>query len=527
MVPRSQQLAGLEFLKKSILSNNKYFLLNLSTGVGKSFLTIMFANWYKNFINELKLDILTNSKVLQNQYIKDFPFIKNFKGKQNYFCQKHSVDCASGKEICKILKTPCETCPYDRAKTAWQSSQIGLTNFHLFGTLAVHQKQILKNRGANVLIVDECHDLESVFSDQLSSTLSARSLKKCGFNLKEIDDYDTKYISKIKTLEKYLEFLDRKLIPDLKRKYDFFEQTIITSDLKKKKEYSLFIQKIENKLFSYEHLFKSHKEDPNNIVLDIVKNKDKMYSGYQLVTNHVWVYEYIEKFIFSKYDHVIFMSASILNKDMFCYINGLDKNITTYFEIPTPFLKKNRKIFYLKVGKMSFKNKEETFLKQVPWIKEILKKYKNEKGIIHTTNYEITEWIKENIQDERLLFHETEDRHDILEQHLHSTKPTVLVSPSMISGISLDDDLARFQILVKTPFPNISSAKIKARQKTNPNWYTWKACTDILQAYGRGVRSETDFCDFYILDSNFSDLLKYNSHMFPKYFLDAIKTLKI
>ena len=45
--------------------------------------------------------------------------------------------------------------------------------------------------------------------------------------------------------------------------------------------------------------------------------------------------------------------------------------------------------------------------------------------------------------------------------------------------------------------------------------------------YGRSTRSDTDFSDTYILDSNFSDLLKYNSHMIPEYMLNAIKVLKI
>ena len=34
---------------------------------------------------------------------------------------------------------------------------------------------------------------------------------------------------------------------------------------------------------------------------------------------------------------------------------------------------------------------------------------------------------------------ETEDRNEILEKHLTSTTPTVLVSPSMMSGIDLKD----------------------------------------------------------------------------------------
>ena len=252
-----------------------------------------------------------------------------------------------------------------------------------------------------------------------------------------------------------------------------------------------------------------------------------MYSGIELVTQHVWVYEYIHEYVWKHYDHIIFMSASILDKKMFSFINGLEDNLTSYYEIPTPFSANNRKIYYMKIGKMSWSSKEETFQKQIPWIKKILAKYKNNKGIIHTTNYEITEWLKNNIVDERLLFHETDDRNEILEKHLTSTTPTVLVSPSMMSGIDLKDDLARFQILLKVPYPNISSNKIKARQKTNSDWYTWKTVVDTLQMYGRSTRSDTDFSDTYILDSNFSDLLKYNSHIIPEYMLNAIKILKV
>lgn len=528
--PKIYQIEALDFIKKSIMSGKRFILLNLPTGTGKSFISVaMFANWYRNFVNEkAKFDILTNSKVLQQQYIKDFDFINNYKGRSNYYCDKYDTDCGNGKELCRILKVGCDSCPYDIAKEKWLSGDIGLTNFHLFNTLSLYQTDTLKRREANVLIIDESHDFESVYSDFLSTKISAKALKKCGFNLKEIENFDDKFISKIKYLNKYIEFLERKLIPSLEEKKKNFEDEITKSTSKKKIEIGNFIQNIEGKLLSFKHLFESYKKDPGNVVLDVITNKsDKMYSGVELVTQHVWVYEYIHDYVWQHYDHIIFMSASILDKQMFSFINGLDNDITSYYEISTPFPVKNRKIYYLKVGKMNFNSKEQTFKNQLPWIKKILDKYKDQKGIIHTTNYEITEWLKENLMDERLLFHETEDRNEILEKHLTSTKPTVLVSPSMMSGIDLKDDLARFQILLKIPYPNISSNKIKARQKSNSNWYSFKTIMDLIQTYGRAVRSETDYADMFILDSNFSDVLKYNSNKIPNYFIEAIKVLKI
>jgi ATP-dependent DNA helicase DinG len=528
--PRQYQIDGLNFMKNTIMTGKKFILCNFSTGIGKSFMAVsMFTNFYKNFVNKsAKFDILTNSKVLQEQYLRDFDFIHNYKGRSNYYCDKFNCSCAEGKELCKILKTPCDSCPYDIAKNKWINSEIGLTNFHLFNTLSLYQKDTIKRRDANVLIIDEGHDFESVFSDFLSTKMSAKTLKKCGLPLKEIEKLDDKYISKIKYLDKYVEFLDKILVSILENKKSQFESELKNATSKKKTELSSYIQYIDGKLLSFSHLFESYKSNPSNIVLDVLVNKsEKMYSGIELVTQHIWIYEYINDIIWKNYDHVVFMSASILDKKMFSFINGLDEKLTSYYEIPTPFDVKNRKIFFIKIGKMNFNNKEETFEKQVPWIKKILEKYKDSKGIIHTTNYEITDWLKNNIMDERLLFHDTEDRHEILEKHLNSSTPTVLVSPSMMSGIDLKDNLARFQILLKIPYPNISSNKIKGRQKTNPDWYSFKTIMDLIQTYGRAVRSDSDYADMFILDSNFSDLLKYNSDKMPSYFKDAIKVLNI
>lgn len=529
--PKDYQIDVLDFIKKSILSGKKNILINSATGTGKSFIvSSMFSNWYRNHVNEsARFDILTNSKILQDQYIKDFDFINIYKGKSNYYCNIFNCQCDIGKDLCKDKKLPCSntTCPYDQAKNKWLAGDIGLTNFHLYNTLAVHQTNMLDSRDSNVLIIDECHSFEENFSNLLSTKISAKILKKCGFDGKEIEKLDDRFISKIKNLDKYLEFIERKLVPELEHKLLLFEGKVSTAQKKEKLIFTKYIQEIEAKLSAFEHLFKSYKNNPNNIALDVNINKsDKMYSGAELTTEHLFVYEYINEYIWKRYDHIIFMSATILNDKMFSFINGLDDKLTAYYDIPTPFLLKNRPIYYMKVGKMNYTNKVETFKNMIPWINKIIAKYPS-KGLIHTSNYEIAEWVKENISNSRLLFHTTEDRNEILEKHLTSVEPTILVSPSMEEGVSLDDDLARFQIILKINYPNLASNRIKLRQKINPEWYNWSACVNTIQASGRGVRNIDDYCDTFILDSNFSDLLRYNSHMIPKYFTDAIKILKI
>lgn len=525
--PRDQQLDGLNFVKESINKGNRNILLNLPTGVGKSYFAIMFMNWYRNFVNShANFDIITNSKILQKQYIKDTPNIKNWEGRANYQCDPLDSDCSKGFEICKVIGPHCGSeCPYEIAKESWKRAEIGLTNFHLFNTVALYVKTIYQDRKSNVLIIDEAHDFESVFCDFISVDLCAKSLKKYGFDLKTVEEYDQKF-SRIKTIDHFVGFLKNGFISEVEELKKMFDEKIKNSTPKQRQEYSKYSEHCSGQILKFKYLVDEYTKTPNNWVLDITKPKDKMYTVL-LEAKPVWGHQYIKEQIFDKYDHIILMSGSILNRVMFSYINGLSPDETTYFEIPSPFPVKNRPIYYLKCGKMTMDQKEDSFKNQLVYIQKILNKYKDKKGIIHCGTYEFSEWLQENLFDKRLIFHTPDNREEMLAKHLSSDKPTVIVSPSMVSGVDLKDDLSRFQIIMKIPFPYLGSNKIKQRQKTNKEWYTWKTIVDLIQAYGRSIRSEDDHADTFILDSSLSDLLKYNGHLIPRWVTNSIREMKL
>jgi len=529
LVPRKQQIDGFNFVKESINQANKYILLNMPTGSGKSYFTIMFINWYLNSINsKAKFDILTNSKILQNQYINDYPFIKNFKGRSNYFCDPYDTDCSKGVEICKTAGPHCKNdCPYEKAKKDWLTSDIGLTNFHLFNTLAIHVEPIFNERHSNVLIIDEAHDFESIFCDFISTSISAKSLKKYGFELVEIEHYDEK-LSRMKRIYQYIGFIENQFPKDIEDKINWLNNAKENTNKKIKLEYAKYLEHCNSQITKFKYLIQEYDKKPENWILDVTKNKkDVMYSGIVLDAKPIWGNDYLKEKIFDKYDHVIFMSGSILDKKIFSFINGLDDDLSTYFETPSIFPLKNRPIYYIKLGKMTWKQKEESFKNQVIWIKKILKKYKDKKGIIHCGSYEFAIWLQEKLFDSRLIFHTPETREEALQEHIKSELPSVIVSPSMMSGIDLKDELSRFQIIMKIPFPFLGSNKIKQRQKTKKEWYNFKTVVDFIQMSGRSVRSEDDWADTFVLDGSFSDLLKYNSALIPRWFSNAIKQLKI
>jgi superfamily II DNA or RNA helicase len=66
--PRKEQIDALEFIKKNKtdMSDKKFFLLDLPTGIGKSNLAMMIADWYTSQVDKSpKVDIIILVKILQ------------------------------------------------------------------------------------------------------------------------------------------------------------------------------------------------------------------------------------------------------------------------------------------------------------------------------------------------------------------------------------------------------------------------------------------------------------------------------
>jgi Rad3-related DNA helicase len=274
-----------------------------------------------------------------------------------------------------------------------------------------------------------------------------------------------------------------------------------------------------------EIFLKEYKDNPNNWVLETSYNEKLRQK--ELSLEPIWTYDYLDKYVFSHYDMVFLMSGTILDKNLFCQLNGLDVTKAVYYSIESPFPVKNRPIYYMPVGKMSFKQKEETFERYIPYIKKILDKYSTSKGVIHTNSFELSNWIQKSIKDKRLIFHDSTNKDEMLKMHCESDKPTILISPSMGTGISLDDDLARFQIIAKVPYPSLISQKNKMRMSNNPDWYAWKTVAGFIQMTGRCVRSGIDYADTIILDASFGDVMRHSSHFIPDWIQDAIKKINI
>jgi ATP-dependent DNA helicase DinG len=170
---------------------------------------------------------------------------------------------------------------------------------------------------------------------------------------------------------------------------------------------------------------------------------------------------------------------------------------------------------------------QETKLSIVKAIDNIMTLHRNDKGIIHTTSYEQLNFIKENMSQDnsqRLLVTDPDlQREEVIAEHINSMRPTVIISPSLYTGIDLKDGFSRFQIITKVPYPNLHDKWINAKMVSDKGWYRWQAVLRLVQAYGRSIRSKEDWAKTYVLDSSFDHLVNKNRNIFPDWFKQAIR----
>lgn len=529
---RAEQETAINFVLNAFVNKNKrYCITEVGVGGGKSAIAVTVAN----FINEyMSLGpgitpgayILTTQKILQEQYMRDFSRIgmHTIKSASNYQCKHHiNQSCGESKRVLAKLGKQlegtdfakcCKTqCGYTLDKQAFINAFLGITNFPYFLSETSYAGKL---EPRNLLVIDEAHNTAEVLSSHVEVTFSERFAKdvlKCKVpTLKTQQDvvdwigkqYRTALVKYIKSIEKAIE---SNLISgsagfgDFAKQYDMLDKHIC---------------KVNRFLETY---------NAENWVMNVLKNEDRVknkrgFRKFEFKTIDVSGFSHESLFKFGQY--VLLMSATIIDKDIFCRSLGIDAEQCEFISIPSPFPVENRPVHYFPVGKMSADSIMTTLPNMVMVIKELLNAHATDKGIIHGINWKIVNYIRDNIKDPRLLIQDESNRDMILQKHYESSEPTVLVSPSMLEGVDLKDDLSRFQIFCKMPFPYMGDAGVKKRMERDKNWYPYVTVRSIIQAAGRSIRNDKDHAETYILDACWETFYRQNRLLFPDTFRASV-----
>jgi ATP-dependent DNA helicase DinG len=238
------------------------------------------------------------------------------------------------------------------------------------------------------------------------------------------------------------------------------------------------------------------------------------------------------KDVFRKCNKTLMMSATILDAKTFCKNIGLEHDDVKIIRVGSDFPLQNRLIYPLDTAYLNYINlqKDAVKISLTKTIDDLMTRHKDNKGIIHTTSYDQLNFIKENISQtnkRRLLVTDPViERDEVIAEHAKSAKPTVLISPSLHIGLDLKDDLSRFQIITKVPYPSLGDKWIDEKRKINEQWYSWQTALRLVQGYGRSVRSKEDWAITYVLDSAFGLFVNKNKNILPDWFTQAIVRTK-
>jgi Rad3-related DNA helicase len=88
----------------------------------------------------------------------------------------------------------------------------------------------------------------------------------------------------------------------------------------------------------------------------------------------------------------------------------------------------------------------------------------------------------------------------------------------MTEGVDLKDDLSRFQIIMKVPYPYLGDKLIKKKMNKYDWYYGYATAKTVVQSVGRSVRNDKDVAVTYILDSGFNWFFEKNERFFSNDF---------
>ncbi|MGZ7118448.1 MAG: helicase C-terminal domain-containing protein [Methanobacterium sp.] len=519
--PREGQLEIISKIKNAIDDGFKFIVLEAGTGTGKSAIASTLTKIYSPAY------ILTMTKQLQSQYANEFSY-PLVKGRGNFLCKSAGLETSCDTGVCQTTpqskKFSCEfgvtkkeadqtffafedsggfpyffkspdKCNYWEQKADAINSEITLMNYD-YALLELNYVKHFAKR--NLMVLDEAHNIENKLMNRMEVNLLNLRLEK------DIKKTIPPQMLNYEDPEDWIIFIEIL--------YNAYKE-INTLNLPKNRA-----DRILSTRFRLGELLNNLEEDSENWVVDTIP-EGVSFKPLKIST-------YTKDMLFKHAEICLLMSATILDHRLFCKWLGIDYNDAYPIKIKSSFPASRRPVYIKPVGNMSKRSIKYTAPKTIPILKKIIEHHKREKGLIHTHNYKCQKYIMDHLDNPRLMGHTPVNRELKLLQFEKTTKPMILVSPSMSEGVDLPYEKCQFQVIYKIPFPYLGDKQINKRKHIDPKWYAYKTIMTLIQAYGRGMRAEDDFCATYILDGNVNML--FNNPLYrallPRNFKEAIAT---
>lgn len=475
---------------RTILGARKpHIVINAPTGSGKSTIAGALPR-----MDQRRHLLLTATKALQDQYSKALKFLYDVRGMSNYEClaahdqfkryfpfaRNRQVMCDDGPchsgENCELKNDGCLY--FDRYRGALASAS-PLTNYAYLTAMRRYGKGL---GVAQRVVCDEAHDL----ANQLMAACR---------------------------LQVPRHLLDRRRLPRSARTWAAWAQSAIErlapgSDADQRRRREKLTQTLQT-LTTIDETW-AWDEEEEAIVFEPVVPRLLMPL---LVT-------------LDAYTSVVYLSATITMSTMRTL--GIANEDVIFHEMPSYFDIARRPIYLVPSARVDWRNfqnpaNEARWIAAMDrWMGPRLKLKRN--GIIHSVSYARMLRIRELSQfGDRMVTPRSNQLAEAVEW-FKTTKDrgVILVSPAIMTGYDFPDEIARWQVIAKMPFPDTRSRIMTARIEATEGYRDELTMQTVMQACGRIVRSEDDWGETAIIDDHARWFLKENKHLAATWFTDSI-----
>ena len=500
-------------------------IIEAGTGIGKSAIATTISNMMG------KSYILTRTIQLQEQYLRDFDYMcKSLKGASNFDCL---INTGLMCDEC-LNQRKCEICRYKMARTEALNSNCTVFNYAFFYNFL--NSKSCKIRRA--LIFDEAHKLEQFMLGVNEFKISDYYMRKdYGIDIFEPvrNGQDLKVLDSLDYWKKKITEIYNSISKDfsaVETQKEELENTVNVNVEYAKKVFKRF-NRLKRQKIQYESLIRKL----NDIeVVFIYPNKNQIMGRSRKLEVLMKPIRLIKEDYTPLYDKgglKVFMSGTMGNMSSFMRYNKISADDTYIIQRSNQFPVENRPIIKRFVGDLRGQKKRVPnwqTLHVLQEIRNIILENKDMKGIIHTTSHTQTNWIINALEEDYPIFNavttDESSREEVIQEFKDFNDGTaLLIGAGIKDGVDFPDDYCRFQILAKAPIPRFDK-QIYRRNQVDSEWVPYQTIMDMVQAYGRGIRHENDYCRFYILDKYVDTLIHENTGLFTVEFLEAYKNSK-
>ena len=571
---RDCQLDCIVNIVNNVVHKIKTHVCEAPTGTGKSLIAFIAAGVLADYHN-VGTYILCSDTALFKQYEND---IKRYNldfgcvcGKDNYYCQKNGLQFSNSScqnanvSLTKLITGEwnsdsrfalcSKNCKYVNALKQGHRAKVTVLTYQLWLSTGCdipedYQYSDYRWKKRGLVICDEAHKLPEIVQNMFSPRIDMEEttgidsmIRYAALNNMDVPSRkyfeDTFKIMKLTMEKSYASESQRSkdMIMCLKRYKRLYDDlSIAYKDLEDKLEKNIRRRGIDlnafmkaGTTFNQEHMVIREYLTLINELGDIWAVPSKL-NEHTILYNCAKEAQMVKTFFHGRTECEFLMSATIGNLDNFrTMIASDDDKDFSASEADNGFDFSRSPIFYNdNFHRLSYREKEKNLPKVMSQIEEICKSYQGIHGIIQTGSYEFAKYVVDNaspgLRSRLLMYNNTSEKKQAI-NNFESFHGKILIGPSLLEGLNFADDLCRFIIVLKVPYASLADRLVKSKMAVYPNWYINDVINKMVQGLGRGIRSKEDWCESYILDGCWNDIMERSSHFLTPTLIKRLKPI--